>query len=287
VPLYRKPPPVAFRLAHAVVTGGSSGIGLATAHRLAERGATVSLVARGGERLETAAESLRACGAEVYTQAADVADQAALVAALDKLVAAGGPCDVLVTSAGLARPGRFLELPDDVFRQMVEVDYFGTLYALRAVVPGMVERGRGSVVAVSSAAGLLGIYGYSAYGPAKFAVRGLMESLRAELRPHGVHVGVVYPPDVDTPQLAEENVWKPAETRAISGTVRPLSADTVARAIVDGIDRRRFTICPDAATRALNRLGSVLAPVLHRAFDRKAAAAAARVSHDPEEFSAS
>jgi 3-dehydrosphinganine reductase len=260
---------------HAIITGGSSGIGLATARLLAERGAVVSLLARGADRLAAAAESLRARGATVYTRVADVADQAGLSAALDELMAeAGGPCDTLVTSAGLARPGRFLELPDDVFRQMIEVDYFGTLYALRSVVPGMVERGRGSVVAVSSAAGLLGIYGYSAYGPAKFAVRGLMESLRAELVPHGVHVGVVYPPDVDTPQLAEENQWKPAETRAISGTIKPLTPDVVARAIVAGIDRRRFLICPDLGTRALARFGSVLAPALNRTFDRKAAKAA-------------
>jgi 3-dehydrosphinganine reductase len=133
----------------------------------------------------------------------------------------------------------------------------------------MVERGRGSVVAVSSAAGLLGIYGYSAYGPAKFAVRGLMESLRAELEPHGVHVGVVYPPDVDTPQLAEENRWKPDETRAIAGTIKPLPAATVAASIVAGIERRRFLICPDLGTRALSRLGGVLAPILNWSFDRK------------------
>jgi 3-dehydrosphinganine reductase len=259
---------------HAIITGGSSGIGLATARLLAERGAVVSLLARGADRLESAAADLRAGGATVYTRVADVADRGALAAALDELMAAAGPCDTLVTSAGLARPGRFLELPDDVFRQMIEVDYFGTLYALRSVVPGMVARGRGSVVAVSSAAGLLGIYGYSAYGPAKFAVRGLMESLRAELAPHGVHVGVVYPPDVDTPQLAEENRWKPAETRAISGTIKPLPAEAVARAIIAGIERRRFVICPDRGTRALARLGSVLSPALNRTFDRKAAKAA-------------
>jgi 3-dehydrosphinganine reductase len=259
---------------HAIITGGSSGIGLATARLLADRGAVVSLLARGADRLESAAESLRARGATVYTRVADVSDQAGLSAALDGLAAEAGPCDTLVTCAGLARPGRFLELPDDVFRQMIEVDYFGTLYALRSVVPGMVQRGRGSVVAVSSAAGLLGIYGYSAYGPAKFAVRGLMESLRAELTPHGVHVGVVYPPDVDTPQLAEENQWKPAETRAISGTIKPLQPEAVAQAIVAGIQRRRFLICPDLGTRALARFGSVLAPALNRSFDRKAAKAA-------------
>lgn len=265
--------PIEFRGAHAIVTGGSSGIGLATAALLAERGATVSLLARGRDRLERAAEELAARGATVHTRAVDVADPVALPAAIGELVEAAGPCDVLVSCAGLARPGRFLELPDEVFRQMIEVDYFGTLYALRAVAPGMVARGRGSVVAVSSAAGLIGVYGYSAYGPAKFAVRGLMESLRAELEPHGVHVGVVYPPDVDTPQLAEELQWKPAETRAITGTIRPIPAGAVAAAIVRGIDRRRFLICPDLGTRALARIGGVIAPVLNWSFDRKAAGA--------------
>ncbi len=133
--------PVDFQGAHAVVTGGSSGIGLATARLLADRGVRVSLLARGGARLEAAADELRARGATVHTEVADVADQAALSMALKKLVDSAGPCDILVSCAGLARPGRFLELPDEVFRQMMEVDYFGTLYALRLVLPGMVERG--------------------------------------------------------------------------------------------------------------------------------------------------
>ncbi|WP_327726737.1 SDR family oxidoreductase [Streptomyces sp. NBC_00487] len=257
---------------HVIVTGGSSGIGLATARLLAARGAKLSLVARGAERLEEAAKDVSAAArrASVAARTADVADQRALTRAIAELEdEQAQPCDILVTSAGLARPGHFLDLPDDVFRQMIEVDYFGTLHALRAVAPGMVERGYGSVVAVSSAAGLLGIFGYSAYGPAKFAVRGLMESVRAELTPRGVHVGVVFPPDVDTPQLAEENLWKPEETRVVGGTIKPLTAEKVAAAIVKGIDQRRFTICPDTGTRALARFGSVLMPLLNREFDRR------------------
>ncbi|MET7651881.1 MULTISPECIES: SDR family oxidoreductase [unclassified Streptomyces] len=251
--------------AHVIVTGGSSGIGLATARLFAGRGAKVSLIARGRERLEEAARELSATA-----RVADVADQAALTRAIAELEKERGrPGDILIASAGLARPGHFLELSDEVFRQMMEVDYFGTLYAIRAVAPGMVERGHGSVVAVSSAAGLIGIFGYSAYGPAKFAVRGLMESVRAELTPRGVHVGVVFPPDVDTPQLAEENRWKPEETRVVGGTIKPLTADRVAAAVLDGIERRRFTICPDAGTRALVRFGSVLLPLLNREFDRR------------------
>uniref|UniRef100_UPI0031DBB3AB SDR family oxidoreductase n=1 Tax=Streptomyces hawaiiensis TaxID=67305 RepID=UPI0031DBB3AB len=252
--------------AHAIVTGGSSGIGLATARLLAGRGAKVSLIARGKERLEAAAKEVGAAA-----RVADVADRAGVTRAVAELEQEQGrPCDVLVASAGLARPGHFLELPDEVFRQMIDVDYFGTLHAVRAVVSGMVERGQGSVVAVSSAAGLIGIYGYSAYGPAKFAVRGLMESLRAELTPRGLHVGVVFPPDVDTPQLAEENRWKPAETRAIGGTIAPIPAERVAEAIMAGIDRRRFLICPDIGTWALARFGSVLMPLPNREFDRRA-----------------
>jgi 3-dehydrosphinganine reductase len=199
---------------------------------------------------------------------ADVSDRAAMTSALHRPADRAGPCDALVTSAGQARPGQFLELDDEVFRQMMEVDYFGTLYAVRAVAPTMVRRGRGSIVAISSAAGLLGIYGYTAYSPAKFAVRGFIEALRDELRPHGVHVGCVYPPDVDTPQLAEENRWKPAETAAIGGSIKPLTAERVARATVRGIEQERFAIYPDTASALLAGLGPLAAPVLRWRVDR-------------------
>ena len=76
-----------------------------------------------------------------------------------------------------------------------------------------------------------------------------MEALRDELGPHGVHVACVYPPDVDTPQLAEENRYKPAETFAISGSLKPMTADAVADAVLRGMDRRRFAIYPNAETR--------------------------------------
>lgn len=248
-----------------MITGGSSGIGLGTAFALAQRGASVSLIARNSARLAAAAASLRAAGAEVRTIAADVSDQRAITSALASLE----PCDVLVTSAGQARPGHFSELDDSVFRQMIEVDYFGTLYPVRAVAPSMIARGRGSIVAISSAAALLGIYGYTAYAPAKFAVRGLMECLRGELRPHGVHVGCVFPPDVDTPQLAEENEFKPAETAAISGTVKPMAASAVASKIVRAIERERFAVYPDRSMALLAGFGPLAAPLIRHLMDRK------------------
>jgi 3-dehydrosphinganine reductase len=258
-----------FRDVHAIVTGGSSGIGRATAVALAERGARLSLMARGNDRLAEAASVIEGAGGTVQTASVDVADPLAVAAAVATLTEANGPCDILVTSAGLAQPGHVTELAEAVYREQMEVNYFGTLHAVRAVLPSMIERRRGSIVTVSSAAGLIGIFGYTAYTPTKFAVRGYSECLRAELRPYGIHVGCVFPPDVDTPQLAYENQFKPAETKAISGTIKPLPAAQVARAILTGIEKERFWIIPDATTRVLARTSGLLRGVLNRSFDSK------------------
>ena len=259
--------------AHVLVTGGSSGIGLATAARGLDRGAAaVSIVARDPDRLAAARAQLaaRAPAARVSSAPADVADASALAAAVDELVGELGPVDVLVTSAGEARPGHFTDLPDDVFRSQMEVGYFGTLHATRAVVPSMIARQRGHLVFVSSTVALVGVYGYSAYAPAKCAVRGLAETLRPELKPHGIVVACAYPPDTDTPGLARENEHKPEATKRISATIKPRSADAVAEAIVRGIERDRIVITADPQTAALFRAGGLVTPVLNAAFDRKA-----------------
>src|SRR3984957_10116865 len=222
--------------AHAIITGGSSGIGLAIAHELISRGARVSLLARGQSRLEEAASELRRGGARVATEAADVADEVALGEAIAGLVGQQGPCDLLIGSAGFTYPGYFEQLPPEQFRQLMEVNYFGMLHAIRAVAPSMIERHQGSIVGISSTAGLIGVFGYSAYVPTKFAVRGLLETLRAELVPHGIHVGCVFPPDTETPQLSFEEPLKPPETKAISGSIKPISAARVAKATVEGIE---------------------------------------------------
>lgn len=252
--------------AHAIVTGGSAGIGLAVAEQLAARGTSVSIIARDPARL--AAAATRVPGAA--TASADVTDPAALGAAIERLVADRGPCDLLVTSAGAAHPGYFLELDEAVFRDQMELDYFGTLHAVRAVLPAMVERRSGTIVGISSDAGLIGVFGYTAYGATKFAVRGLLDALRAEMRPHGVRVLCAYPPDTDTPGFAAENLLKPAETAAISAGITLRSAEEVAAAIVEGIERGRVVITADVQSALLARAAGLLRPVLDRVMDRAA-----------------
>jgi 3-dehydrosphinganine reductase len=255
---------------HAVITGGSSGIGLATAHALGRRGCRVTIVARRPELLEAAVAELTASGVDADSASLDVADRQAVEAVFAGITAERGPIDILICSAGVARPGYFSELDDDVFREMMEVDYFGTLWPIRAVTPAMVERGEGSIVGISSDVGLVGVFGYTAYAAAKFAVRGLLESLRAELAPSGVHVGCCYPPDVDTPQLAWEDQYKPDETRAISASFKPLRPEKVADCIVKGIERRRFALMPDAGSRMLLVLSGAAPGLVTRVMDRSA-----------------
>ncbi len=233
---------------HAIITGGSSGIGRATARLLAQRGAHVSIIARRQELLdETIAElgELRT-GQEqrLAAYSADLTDWEQAQAAITALVAGGFPPDILVNAAGFAHPGYVQELPLEIFHRTMDVDFFGTLHPIKAVLPAMIERHSGQIVNFSSVAGFLGVFGYTAYGAAKFAVRGFSDVLRQEVKPHGIHVAVIFPPDTDTPQLHYEDQFKPLETRRIAGAARALTADQVAQALVRGLERRQAYILP-------------------------------------------
>lgn len=239
----------------ALVTGGSSGIGLAVAKALARAGCQVWLVARHEGRLAAALEQVNAlrqsenqrCGALRI----DVSDPAQAFTAVEQVVGQVGTPHLLVNAAGVARPGYIHQVELQDYRWMMEINFFGTLNMVKAVLPGMLGRRSGHIVNISSVGGFLGVFGYSAYGASKYALTGFTEVLRAELKPRGVGVSIVFPPDVDTPQLAYESQFRPPETRAIIEGPPVLSPEAVAAVILRGVTRRRYAITPGVVSRAL------------------------------------
>ncbi|MEL6438641.1 MAG: SDR family oxidoreductase [Cyanobacteria bacterium J06621_8] len=255
---------------HIIITGGSSGIGKALAKSLALQGASLTLIARDRQKLEQAQQEILevAPSSKVHLATADVAQQPAITNAIQQAIAKMGHPELLITSAGIAHPGHFEQLPLKIFERTMAINYFGTLYSIKAALPAMLEAQRGQIVMISSGAGLIGIYGYSAYCPSKFALRGLAETLRGELKPQGIRITIVYPPDTDTPQLAAENKTKPVATKKITATAKTWSAATVAEMILRGVAAQQFAIAPGLELTILKRGHSLLAPLINWYFDK-------------------
>lgn len=232
----------------SLITGGSSGIGLALAKQLAAQGSNVWLLARDPQKLEQARQEVSAArqsqDQKVGTLTADVSQWDEVTKAAGDLVQQAGIPDLLFNSAGISQPGFFAEQDLDIFRKTMEINYFGTLYMTKALLPGMIQRRSGHIVNISSVAGFLGLYGYSAYGPTKFAIRGLSDSMRYELSEHGIGVSVVFPPDTQTPQLEYEIPYKPPILVELDKSNKIMTADSVAESILKGVARGRYTITP-------------------------------------------
>ena len=253
----------------ALVTGGSSGIGLAIARALAGRGAHVWAVARDQAKLEGALAQFRQAGPAgrhgiVSVDVSKADEAAAAVAAVTEAV--GAP-DYVFNCAGVAHPGYFQDLDIDIFRWHMEVNYFGTVNVCKAVVPAMIARRSGHITNISSVAGFLGVFGYTAYGASKYAVRGFSDVLRAEMKPLGIRVSVVFPPDCDTPQLAYENQFKPHEAKYITSTSQCLAPSEVARSIVSGVERGRYTILPGMEGKLIYRLTGLIPGAVYPIMD--------------------
>ena len=252
----------------ALITGGSSGIGLALAQALAAAGARVWLLARRKKVLEAALRELPgADGGRGGILPADVSDWEQVQAAVARMEREVGVPDLLVNSAGETHPGYVQDIPLEIFEKLMAINYLGTVYATRAVLPGMIARGSGHIVNISSITGFMGVFGYSAYGATKYAVRGFSDALRAEVKPLGVRVSIAFPPDTDTPQLAYENQFKPPETRALAGNAGVLSPQAVAGEIMRGAARGRYVILPGLEAKLFYRLSNLIGNAVYPLMD--------------------
>ncbi len=234
-----------FRNKTVFITGGSSGIGFAAAREFLRQGARVLLIARNTGRLEKAKESLTKVfpGTDVATLSLDISEARKEQAGLEEKVTGFGSPDLLINCAGIAYPDYFEAIPDKIFESTIRINLMGTWYMTKILLPHMKS---GSVIVnVSSTAGLFGVFGYTAYGATKGAIVNFSETLRCELKPKGIQVNILCPPDTDTPQLAGEEATKPAETKAIAGNAKVFPPETVAKALLKGIRKNRFLIIPD------------------------------------------
>lgn len=224
---------IGFRLdgRRALVTGASRGIGRATAEALAAAGAAVVLAARAEAELAEGAEAIRASGGRAEVLALDVTDIDAVRARL----AATGPYDILVNNAGINRPKPFLEMDEESFDALYDVNVRAAYFVAQAVARGMVDAGRGGVIVnVSSQMGVVGGRNRTVYCGTKHAVEGMTKAMALELAPHGIRVVTVAPTFVET-ALAAKAFADPATRADILARIplgRPVTVEEVAAAVV-------------------------------------------------------
>ncbi|HSB67248.1 MAG TPA: SDR family oxidoreductase [Anaerolineales bacterium] len=256
----------------AIVTGGSSGIGKAIACELAKRGLDVWLIAQRKELLTAAqkeVETYRQKPSQIIaTISTDISDLDQVRMAVRQVIDRSGIPDLLVNSAGVAQPGYVQELDINIFSWMMEVNYFGTVFMTKEVLPAMIKRGSGYILNISSAAGFLGTFGYTAYGASKFAVNGFTSALRAEMKSHGIGVSIVFPVDTETSQLEYENRFKPLETRALDTLSKVMSPEAVAHEAIKGIERGHYLILPGFDSKLLYRANGIFGQELSFLMDQ-------------------
>jgi NAD(P)-dependent dehydrogenase (short-subunit alcohol dehydrogenase family) len=233
----------------AVITGGASGIGLATARALHSKGAHVVLADVNRQGLQEAEQQIRQSNAGIseatgdvrgiYT---DVTDEAAVRALMQQAVDAHGRIDLVVTSAGIGRGGSIDTFTSQEMQTMMNINFMGTFNAVKAALPTMRKQQSGHFVFLSSVAGKLAVPLLSGYCASKWAVRGFSGALRAELYGSGIGITTVYPAWVDTPMIHQE-----ADPMAQMNIQALLTPEQVAQEILQAAqeDRRDLTLAPN------------------------------------------
>ena len=252
-----------------LITGAGGGFGLQMVRQFRAAGAKLILTDVSDQALQSAVE---AAGNDLLASlVANLATESGCDAVIEACAALGQPLDILVNNAGIAMAGRLDHVPRDQWETLMQLNLLAPMRLTNSLLPGMVERGSGHIVNVSSVAGWMGAKGMSSYCASKFGLRGFGETLAADLRDTGVHVTNVYPsfsrtPILESPQHGYE------QRRVVPDYLLSEPADVVARAL-QGMRRRRLHVFPDKYARITYYLIR-FAPWLLRRMERRLQAAA-------------
>jgi NAD(P)-dependent dehydrogenase (short-subunit alcohol dehydrogenase family) len=235
-----------FHGAVAVITGGASGIGLATAKALRGRGAHVVLADINASGLSQAEEQVRLHAPEatgqVLSVVTDVTSESQVQALMQTALGINGRIDLVITSAGIGRGGPIDQFTAKDMETMMNINFMGTFHCVRAALPTMRQQQSGHFVLLSSVAGKLGSPMLSGYCASKWAVRGFSSALRVELYGTGIGITTVYPAWVDTPMLRQE-----VDPLNLANVVALLTPEQVAEEILQAVlkDQRDLTLAPN------------------------------------------
>jgi 3-dehydrosphinganine reductase len=238
-----------------IITGGSSGLGKELAERFLAEGGHVALVARDPKKLEAVRNELKskaAPGRKIEAYSCDVSDMDSVQKTFNLIAETLGIPDILVNSAGILKEGYFEQLPLDTFRNVMDINFFGIIHCIRAVLPHFKTKGKGRIVNIASLGGRIGSFGYTAYCSAKFALVGLTETLRCELKPRNITLHLVCPGEFDSPMVDELNTYRTHENKVLTQTVPVLPLDRVAGEVMEGLRKNRYLIIPGKAARLVD-----------------------------------
>ncbi|MFW9818160.1 MAG: SDR family oxidoreductase [Candidatus Thorarchaeota archaeon] len=244
----------------AFLIGASTGMGRAIAKDFVNLGGSVFIIARRKDILEEAAGEIQQKIVNksqfVISKSCDATDMEMLKPILEDSIKNCGVPDYLFNLVGHAIPGYIEDYTLDDFKNNMNSNYYGQLFPTLILLPEFMREKKGHIIFFSSMLGYMGMMGYGAYVPTKFAIVGLAESLRNELKPHHIRISIVYPPDTNTPGLSKENEGKPPECAMMSETGGLLEPEDVSEYVIKKLLKNKFHISPGNAKiiRYLHRL---------------------------------
>ncbi len=244
----------------AIIIGASTGMGKAIAKDFVLLGGSVFIIARRQNVLEEAAKEINNNISHesqfVEYISCDATNMENLKPILEDFVKNHGVPDYLFNLVGYAIPGYIEEYTLDDFKENMNENYYGQLIPSFIIIPFFMKEKKGHIIFFSSMLGYLGMMGYGAYVPTKFAIVGLAEALRNELKPRNIEISIVYPPDTNTPGLTTENEGKPPECAMMSESGGLLEPEEVSEYVIKKVLKKKLHISPGNAKliRYINRI---------------------------------